>query len=102
VAENTWSVPLEQDTSISVFLATRRGRVIAFAVVLLAQIDGRTLCVARYDTAHGCAHRDILGRWSGLLKKEWLVDLTPNDAFHYALKDLRENYEHHIAFFLAH
>ena len=37
------------------------GGISSFRVVLLAEIDGEIHCVARYDTAHGVPHQDILG-----------------------------------------
>ncbi len=42
-----------------------------FAVVLLALVNGEWVDIARFDTAHGCPHEDVLGRNGGLLQKVW-------------------------------
>ena len=68
--------------------------------MLIATINGRPVCVTRYDTAHGQAHRDVLGKSSGLLEKQWLLELTFNEAFDYALGDLKKNYADYIQDFL--
>ena len=33
------------------------GRILGFRVVLLANVGGEMMCVARYDTAHGVSHQ---------------------------------------------
>jgi hypothetical protein len=50
------------------------GGISSFRVVLLAEIDGEIYCVARYDTAHGVPHQDILGLKGGLLAKNWFFE----------------------------
>jgi len=50
------------------------GGISSFRVVLLAEIDGEIHCVARYDTAHGVPHQDILGLKGGLLAKNWFFE----------------------------
>lgn len=94
--EKNWMVYLDDDCHILIFLQTNGPLVIGFAVVLVATIDGEPVCITRYDTAHRQAHRDVLGRKSGLMEKEWLVDLTFNEAFDYALNDIKENYGDYI------
>jgi len=79
--ERNWTIYLDADCYILIFLNTNGPDVTGFAVVLVANIDGEAVCITRYDTAHGQAHRDVLGRKSGLMEKEWLLDLTFNEAF---------------------
>lgn len=98
--EKTWLIHLDPDARILVFLHTRGPIVLGFAVVLVVHIDGDEICATRYDTAHGQAHRDVIGRKAGLIEKQWLLDLTRNEAFEYALNDLRENYGAYIRYFL--
>jgi len=47
----------------------QNGRIVSLVVLLIAEIAGREHCVARYDTAHGAAHRDILGIKKDFLKR---------------------------------
>ena len=98
--EKNWTIHLDDDCSILIFLQTDGPLVIGFAVVLVAKVDGEFVCVTRYDTAHGQAHRDVLGRKSGLMEKEWLVDLTFNEAFDYAIAKVKESYGNYIQEFL--
>jgi hypothetical protein len=57
------------DARIYVWRFTEAGELVSFAVVLLALalIDREWGCITRYDCAHGFAHRDVIGRASGLL-----------------------------------
>ncbi len=87
---------------LSVWRFTKSGRTTKFRVVLFAEIDGRTACVTRYDTAHGYAHRDVLGRNEGLRGKLIMPRMAYNEAFNYARRDLTKNAEIYIADFLAH
>ncbi len=98
--EKNWTIYLDDDAYILIFLQTNGPIVTGFAVVLVAMVDGQQVCVTRYDTAHGQAHRDVLGRKSGLIEKEWLVDLTFNEAFDYAINTIKRNYGNYIQDFL--
>ena len=54
-----------------------RGDILSFAVVLMA-LDGEVwVDIARFDTSHGQAHRDVLGKKQGLLHKYGIVTLNP-------------------------
>jgi hypothetical protein len=97
-----WQFSLGERFRMLVFLNTRDGKVLSFAVVLVGEIEGKDVCVTRYDTAHGLAHRDVLGLRSGLIEKEWLFHLTTDQAFNYAYQDIRKHYETYIEYFQAH
>jgi len=56
------------DALLSASWSTVQGEITAFCVMLLVEIEGRTHCVARYDSAHGAPHQDILGLRKGLLE----------------------------------
>ncbi len=58
------------------------------------------ICIARYDTAHGFAHRDVLGKKSALIRKETYDSLSVREVFEHAINDFTENYRDHLAFFL--
>ena len=102
MAEKHWIVQLDGKSRILIFLHTNGPRVISFAVVLVSVLDGKESCITRYDTAHGQAHRDVLGMKGGLLEKQWLLDLTSNEAFDYALSDIKENYDNYITAYKKH
>ena len=68
-----------------------------FAVILVFNDE----CVCRYDTAHGIAHKDVLGKKSGLIRKEWCESLTFKEAFSHAIHDLSENYQTYHDFYIA-
>lgn len=80
---------LDDGDTIRVQFDLERGRVVDFSVQLESWIDGRWRRVARYDTAHGFAHRDLLG-WGGAvlektpLPREW----GTTQAFNHAVDDL--------------
>lgn len=74
----------------------REGEVKAFRVVLLVEIDGATHCVARYDTAHGTPHQDILGRKRGTIEKRWFYQSTYESVFAYAIRDIEAHAEDYI------
>jgi hypothetical protein len=75
------------------------GGISSFQVVLLAEIDGAIHCVARYDTAHGVPHQDILGIKGGLLAKNWFFEYEIEKVFEYAVDDLQTNAKQYISFF---
>ena len=56
----------------------------------------RFLHVVRYDTAHGVPHRDLLDKRGRVLRKNWLVGMTFEQALIHAKEDLLKNYERYI------
>jgi len=78
------------------------GKTTSFRVVFLAEVAGKLHCVTRYDTAHGYAHRDVLGITDGLRGKLLCSTMTYNEAFDYAIRDIANNAENYLADFLAH
>ena len=100
--EKRWNFSPREGVRVHVRVETTHGQVNAFAVVLVADIGGIPVCVSRYDTAHGQPHQDVLGRRQGLIRKDWLMDLTLKQALDYAIYDLRNNYEKCLEAFLSH
>lgn len=74
-------------------------QVVSFRVVLLAEIEGQVHCVARYDTAHGAAHQDILGKSKGTLAKHWFFESSHREVFEHAIHDLQAHADYYIRFF---
>jgi len=59
--------------------------------------------VTRYDTAHGFAHRDILGFGGKQLDKEVMpIDGGYDVAFGMAYRDIIENHEKYLRFYKTH
>ena len=100
--EREWTIFLKDGSRIVVLLDTLKSDTRSLAVVLITEIDGEEICVTRYDTSHDQPHRDVLGRRAGLIEKEWLLLSKKNEAFDYALKDVRTNHERYIEYYLAH
>jgi len=70
---------------------------VASFVVRLMQITPRgEVNVARYDTAHGMAHLDILVARENLVEKRWLGHMTFEDALMFAIHDFKTNHESYL------
>ena len=93
-----WIKNLPDGFTIYARRTTTRGEMTDFAVVLIYGGE----CIARFDTAHGFAHKDVLGRKSALIRKEKYDNLSVKEAFEHAINDLSENYEAYLQFFLEH
>ena len=75
------------------FIRARRlnkgGDILSFAVVLMA-LDGDVwVDIARFDTSHGEAHRDVLGKKQGLLRKIWYHNLGSDVVFEFTVETFR-------------
>jgi hypothetical protein len=81
---------------IAVSFTTVRGRIASFTVRLVLREGEQEVNVARYDTAHGMPHRDTLGKTGRTLRKDWLPDLSFEDALSIAIEDLKVHYEDYI------
>jgi hypothetical protein len=91
--DSAFNIWLENDVRILVIRSTQKGRYVSFAVVLTIQTEQGWLDVARFDTAHGIPHQDILGKKGGLLQKVWYDDISPKEVFHLAIKTFQKDYE---------
>ena len=68
------------------------GRVVSFCVRLMLVQEGREHNVARYDTAHGVPHRDVLGQQGRLVQKTWFPDQPLEAVLNHALNDFKLHY----------
>jgi hypothetical protein len=93
-----WIQYLPDGFDLRILRQTERGRPTAFSVVLVYKNER----ISRYDTAHGFAHRDVLGRKSAFIEKQTCENLSHEEAFQYAVDDLKTNFRAHHAFYLAH
>ena len=76
-----------------------RGNIVSFAVVLVAPTSAGERDIARYDTAHGTPHRDLLGLRKGLHRKDWFPTVTANEVFSAAIADFKANHENYLSLF---
>lgn len=72
-----------------------------FVVVLMALVGDDWVDIARYDSAHGRPHEDVLGRKSGLLEKIWHDNLSNREVYDLAITRFRCDYETIRARYLA-
>lgn len=72
---------------------TERGRVIGFLVQYETTVAGQRTPVIRYDSAHGFAHRDVLGRRGEFVEKQALAShLSFREALDLGVRDIRANW----------
>jgi hypothetical protein len=75
--------------------------VTGFRIVLLADIDGVTHCVTRYDTSHGFTHRDILALGGRLTAKEVVEEQDFALASEKAYLDIVNNHKRYLVEYRA-
>jgi hypothetical protein len=90
-----WIVHLPDGFDLLIRRDTLLGHWLDFAVVLRFNNE----CVTRFDCAHGFPHRDVLGRKSGLIRKEICSNLSTQEAFQHAIRDLTANYRVYYEFY---
>lgn len=86
---------------LRVRFTTERGRVTAFTVQYETVIGGQTFAVARYDTAHGYPHLDVLDRRGRVIAKIRLPDQPSlGAALTYAEHDMQYSWRRYREAFL--
>ena len=96
MAAKHFEIWLSLDAYIAVDIVTVKGRVVSFVVRLMWVVGQQQINVARYDTAHGAPHRDLLGGRNRLIRKDWFFDLPADKVLKIAIDDFRLNYERYI------
>jgi hypothetical protein len=96
--QRDWRKYLPDGFELIVRRLTRRGKLVEFVVVLMYE----GCDITRYDNCHDVPHRDVIGRKSGLITKEWYENMSDWEAFEHALNDLEERREEYLAFYDAH
>jgi len=94
--ERVYSFWLDESAYVVVEFATVDGRVVSFVVRLMLVRGNSEKCVARYDTAHGCPHLDLVDTRGRLLEKEWLLGMSLAEALRFAVNDFKLNYARYI------
>ena len=91
--QDNFEIWINDETKILLIRITEKGHYVSFAVVLVILTEAKWVQIGRFDTAHGTAHQDVLGKRAGLLQKIWLDHLSPRQAFKLAISTFEENHE---------
>jgi hypothetical protein len=92
---------LNETTYIAVDFTTVQGIMVSFVIRLMIITQDGEHNVARYDTAHGTPHRDIISPTNRVIQKDWLIDLEFHDAMAYGIDDFKQNHEIYIEKWIA-
>jgi hypothetical protein len=86
-------IELGDGVEVHVYFETLNGLVISYVVKLLVWIGADYYEVIRFDSAHGCPHKDILDTTGSVVRKVWFELLDNQQGLDLAIKDLKDNYE---------
>jgi hypothetical protein len=89
-------IPLPDDVMLRVRYVKSRGRILRFVVQLETFEDNSWTPVTRYDNAHQFVHRDDLRPDGSQIKSPPMAFATNEDAFNFALRDLRVNHNLYV------
>lgn len=84
---------IAEGTIAYVYFKTEKGEVIEFAVKLLSEFEGEWHEILRYDSRHGCPHKDILYMNGEVVRKVWYDFLDNGQALTMAITDIKDNFE---------
>lgn len=91
-----YKIALAAGIEIHVYFESAHGLIVGFMVKLIVKIDKAVYEVIRFDSAHGCPHKDILAPDGSIKRKVWYELLDNKQALDLAVRDLKDNYEIYI------
>jgi len=91
--DKEYFLEITEETIAYVYFKTERGNVTEFVVKLLSIFDGKWHEIIRYDSGHGCPHKDILNIDGKPIKKVWYDFLDNSQALTMAITDIKDNFE---------
>ena len=94
--EKEYFLEIAWGTIIYVNFNVNKGEVEAFVVKLIANFEDEWHEVLRYDSGHGCPHKDILNTEGEVIRKIWYDFLDNGQALTMAVADIRENNEFYL------
>ena len=94
--DKDYQIVLASGARIVVSIKMVGGRVVSFVVRLIAHGGEAEHDTARYDTAHGKPHLDLLGRSGRVREKQWLDIDDFETALTHAIEDFKMNYEKYL------
>jgi hypothetical protein len=86
-----YSIRLSEDAEIQVFFQTAQGLIVNFVVKLIYRVGEKYYEVVRFDSAHGCPHKDVLDSDGSVRRKIWFKLLGNKQGLDLAIRDLRDN-----------
>jgi hypothetical protein len=94
--DKDYEITLPSGVRIVVSIKMVGGRVVSFVVRLIARRGEEEYDAARYDTAHGKAHLDLLDRSGRVKEKRWLDLDDFETALMHAIEDFKLNHEEYL------
>ena len=91
-----FKIELSSGAEIHVYFETANGLIVDFVVKLIIKIGQVFYEVIRFDSAHGCPHKDILTPDGSIKRKVWYELLDNNQALDLAVRDLKDNSDIYI------
>ena len=91
-----YTIELAEGIEIHVYFDTLNGLVINYVVKLLLWKSKRYYEVVRFDSAHGCPHKDILDEKGMVVRKIWFESLDNQQGLDMAIKDIKDNYDLYV------
>ena len=94
--DKDYEIALASGARIVVSITMVGGRVVSFVVRRIAHGGETEHDVARYDTAHGKPHLDLLSRSGRVREKRWLDIDDFETALTHAIEDFKLNHEKYL------
>jgi hypothetical protein len=91
-----YKIILTDDVEIHVSFETLNGSLIRFVVKLVLKVNDSFYELVRFDSAHGCPHKDTLNPNGEVMRKVWLDLLDNKQALDLGIKDLKDNYSLYV------
>ena len=91
-----YTIELAEGIEIHVYFETLNGLVINYVVKLLIRVDEKYYEIIRFDSVHGCPHKDTIDDKEEVVRKTWFESLDNMQGLDMAVKDLKDNYELYI------
>lgn len=88
-----YRIELGGGVEINARFETVGGLIVNFVVKLTLIHGNRTYEVIRYDNAHNCPHKDVLGTDGRVKRKVWFELFDNKQVLDLAIKDLKDNHE---------
>ena len=81
---------------IHVYFETVNGLIASFVVKLVFKMDNVCYEIVRFDSGHGCPHKDILDVNGSVKRKIWFEMLDNKQGLDVGIRDLKDNHEIYI------
>ena len=98
--ERYYVIVFKNGVEAHVFFETNQGILVRYVVKLIIKLYDGYHEVIRFDSAHGCPHKDILDENGKVKRKVWFELLDNKQGLDLAIKDLKDNYELYVERYL--